>query len=235
MENAHETKRILLVEDEENLRETLKLNLELEGYFVEAVSDGEAAVRSFDKARFHLLILDIMIPQISGLDVCKTIRLKDGDTPILFLSAKHTAQNRVEGLKAGADDYLVKPFNLEELLLRTKILIQRNEGKSRTFDVDEYLIGDKKIIFKNHEVREGDKIVYQLSQKESLLLKLLIEKENEVVSRDHILERIWGFDVYPTTRTIDNFILSFRKVFEENSRKPKYFHSVRGIGYKFTK
>lgn len=235
MENGSHNKRILLVEDEENLRETLKLNLELEGYYVESVSDGAAAIKAFEKAKYHLLVLDIMLPQISGLDVCKTIRLKDGETPILFLSAKHTALNRVEGLKAGADDYLVKPFNLEELLLRTKILIQRNEGKSRTHDTDEYLIGNKRIIFKNHEVLEEGKVVYELSQKESLLLKLLIEKENEVVSRDYILERIWGFDVYPTTRTIDNFILSFRKVFEQNSRQPKYFHSVRGIGYKFTK
>lgn len=226
--------RILLVEDEPHILEGIKLNLELEGYEVVNAITGSEAIKIFKKGRFDLIILDVMIPDINGFDVCQTIRLEDGSTPIMFLSARGTAEDRVIGLKSGADDYLVKPFNLEELLLRVKVLVNRGKGKDVNESTNIYRIGKASVNFITFEVTEDDKIVYNMSSKEAKLLRLLIDKKNEVVSRDYILETIWGYDVYPTTRTIDNYILSYRKLFEEDSRNPQYFHSVRGVGYKFT-
>ncbi len=226
---------ILLVEDEENLQEALKLNLELEGYDVSSSYDGAHALKMVQKEHFDLIILDVMLPELDGITVCETIRLKNSTLPILILSAKNTSADRVMGLKKGADDYLTKPFHLEELLLRVHKLIQKSEQLSvRTPLPDVYTFGENKIDFKAGDSfnRHGEKIV--LTKKELMLLKLLIENKNEVVTREKILQAVWGYNVYPTTRTIDNFILSFRKYFEADSRNPKYFHSARGVGYKFT-
>jgi two-component system alkaline phosphatase synthesis response regulator PhoP len=225
---------ILLVEDEENLHEALKLNLELEGYEVTSAYQGAAALKAVESEYFDLIIMDVMLPEIDGINVTETIRLKHIDVPILILSAKNTSADRVLGLKKGADDYLTKPFNLEELILRVQKLIEKNKRlQDKTSIGDTYVFGNNTIDFKAQEARtrSGQKI--QLSKKESMLLKLLIENKNEVVPREKILQVVWGYNVYPTTRTIDNFILSFRKYFEEDSRNPKYFHSVRGVGYKY--
>ena len=227
-------KRLLVVEDEDHLLDGLQLNFVLEGYEVTAARSGNDALKEFRKGRFDLVLLDVMIPDINGFDVCQTIRLEDSHTPILFLSARGSTEDRIKGLKTGADDYIVKPFNLEELLLKVKILLSRSEGKSVSSNTDTYTIGDASIDFKSYEVVRGDDKLYDLSQKEAKLLRLLIDKKDEVVSRDYILETIWGFDVYPTTRTIDNYILTYRKLFEMDSRQPKHFHSIRGVGYKFT-
>lgn len=226
-------KRILLVEDEENLHDVIKMNLEMEEYDVTSVYNGKKAIDKFKGARFDLVILDVMLPEVNGFDICRTIRISDANVPILFLSAKSTSTDKIEGLKLGADDYLTKPFNLEELLLRVNILIQRSAGNAIKDELNTYEIEGRVIDFNQYIVTYGDK-KYDLRKKEALLLKLLIGKKNEVVSREYILETIWGFDVYPTTRTIDNYILSYRKIFEEDSRNPKYFHSIRGVGYKFT-
>ena len=226
---------ILLVEDEENLQEALKLNLELEGYEVTGAYDGAEALQAVQKEYFNLIILDVMLPEIDGITVCETIRLSNPDIPILILSAKNSSADRVLGLKKGADDYLTKPFNLEELLLRVNNLIKKSERLSSKEPIpDVYDFGKNKIDFKASEAitRNGEKVT--LTKKEIMLLKLLIENKNEVVTREKILQVVWGYNVYPTTRTIDNFILNFRKYFEEDSRDPKYFHSVRGVGYKFT-
>jgi len=226
---------ILLVEDEENLHEALRLNLELEGYEVSGVFDGASVLKIVQQEHFDLIILDVMLPEIDGISVCETIRLNNEEIPILILSAKNSSADRVLGLKKGADDYLTKPFNLEELLLRVQKLLIKSEQITRTQPVsDMFEFGKNKIDFKALEAfdKSGKKIA--LSKKEIMLLKLLIENKGEVVSREKILQAVWGYNVYPTTRTIDNFILSFRKYFESNSRNPKYFHSVRGIGYKFT-
>ena len=226
---------ILLVEDEENLQEALKLNLELEGYEITGAYDGAEALKAIQKEYFDLIILDVMLPEIDGITVCETIRLSNPDIPILILSAKNSSADRVLGLKKGADDYLTKPFNLEELLLRVVKLAQKGKQLTDRKPVaQEYQFGKNKIDFSALECinRAGQKIT--LTKKEMMLLKLLIENKNEVVTREKILQAVWGYNVYPTTRTIDNFILSFRKYFEEDSRNPKYFHSVRGIGYKFT-
>ena len=226
---------ILLVEDEENLQEALKLNLELEGYEVTGSNDGADALRIFQKEHFDLIILDVMLPELDGIAVLETIRLQNSHVPILILSARNSSSDRVLGLRKGADDYLTKPFNLEELLLRVNKLIWKSEQLSSKQPLpDVYEFGKNRIDFKALECfnKNGEKIF--LTKKEVMLLKLLIENKNEVVTRERILQSVWGYNVYPTTRTIDNFILNFRKYFEEDSRNPHYFHSVRGVGYKFT-
>ncbi|MEO7393581.1 MAG: response regulator transcription factor [Chitinophagaceae bacterium] len=226
---------ILLVEDEENLHEALKLNLELEGYDITSAYDGVAALNAVQAEYFDLIILDVMLPEMDGISVAETVRISNNEVPILILSAKNSSADRVLGLKKGADDYLTKPFNLEELLLRIHKLIDKNKKLQDKSSVgDSYSFGNSTIDFKAQEAVKpnGEKI--QLSKKETMLLKLLIENKNEVVPREKILQAVWGYNVYPTTRTIDNFILSFRKYFEEDSRNPKYFHSVRGVGYKYS-
>jgi len=226
---------ILLVEDEENLHEALKLNLELEGYEVSSAFDGAAAIKAIQSEYFDLLILDVMLPEIDGINITETVRLQNLEVPILILSAKNTSADRVLGLKKGADDYLTKPFNLEELILRVQKLIEKNKKlQDRSSIGDTYNFGKNTVDFKAQEAttKSGEKV--QLSRKESMLLKLLIENKNEVVPREKILQSVWGYNVYPTTRTIDNFILNFRKYFEDDSRNPKYFHSVRGVGYKYS-
>lgn len=225
---------ILLVEDEENLHEALRMNLELEGYEVTSAFDGAAAMQAFQNEYFDLIILDVMIPQMDGLNVTQNIRLTNTDVPILILSAKNTSADRVQGLKKGADDYLTKPFNLEELLLRVQKLINKNKKLQEKSTVgDTYTFGGHVVNFKAQEAVtiKGERL--ELSKKEAMLLKLLIENKNEVVPREKILQSVWGYNVYPTTRTIDNFILNFRKYFEEDSRNPRFFHSVRGVGYKY--
>lgn len=228
-------KSILLVEDEENLHEALKLNLELENYEVTSAFDGTQALKAIQQEYFDLIILDVMLPGIDGINITETIRIQNNNVPILILSAKNTSADRILGLKKGADDYLTKPFNLEELLLRVQKLIEKNEKlQDRDSLSGTYSFGKNTIDFKAQEAVTKNNERIQLSKKETMLLKLLIENKNEVVPREKILQTVWGYNVYPTTRTIDNFILSFRKYFEEDSRNPKYFHSVRGVGYKYT-
>lgn len=226
---------VLLVEDEENLHDALKLNLELEGYEITSAYDGHEALKKVEEEYFDLIIMDVMLRGLDGISVTENIRLQNNEVPILILSAKNTSADRVTGLKKGADDYLTKPFNLEELLLRVQKLIEKNKKMQDKDSVgDTYMFGKNLIDFKAQEVitRSGERI--QISKKEAMLLKLLIENKNEVVPREKILQSVWGYNVYPTTRTIDNFILNFRKYFEEDSRNPQYFHSVRGVGYKYT-
>jgi two-component system alkaline phosphatase synthesis response regulator PhoP len=226
---------VLLVEDEENLHDALKLNLELEGYEITSAFDGHEALKKIEEEYFDLIIMDVMLPGVDGISVTENIRLQNNEVPILILSAKNTSADRVAGLKKGADDYLTKPFNLEELLLRVHKLIEKNKKMQEKDSVgDSYTFGKNTIDFRAQEIltRKGERI--QISKKEAMLLKLLIENKNEVVPREKILQSVWGYNVYPTTRTIDNFILNFRKYFEEDTRNPQYFHSVRGVGYKYT-
>jgi len=226
---------ILLVEDEENLLEALKLNLELEGYEVTCANNGAIALKKVEEEYYDLILLDIMLPEVDGFDVCETIRLNNIDTPILMLSARSGSADRVAGLKRGADDYLTKPFNLEELLLRVDKLIEKNRRfQEKTTLGEHYTFGDNSIDFKAQTATNQKGDLISLSKKEIMLLKLMIEYRNEVVSREKILQSVWGYQVFPTTRTIDNFILNFRKYFETDPREPQHFHSIRGVGYKFT-
>jgi two-component system alkaline phosphatase synthesis response regulator PhoP len=226
--------RILLVEDEESLVEVIEMNLKLEGYDVTIARDGQAAIDWARQARFDLCILDIMLPKVDGFTVCRTLRLENNVVPILFLSAKSSGSDRVEGLKIGGDDYLTKPFNLEELLLRvSKLMRRRVETNAVTPKMDHYSFGENEIKFNTFEIRGVDGEWRTITKREIQLLKYLIDRKGEVVSREDILETVWGYDVYPSTRTIDNYILAFRKYFEKNSKEPQFFQSIRGVGYKF--
>ncbi len=226
--------RILLVEDEEHLLEAIKLNLELEGYKVVTAVTGHDALRLAKQERFNLVILDVMLPGLDGFSVCESIRLHNTVVPILFLSAKNTAEDKVIGLKRGADDYLAKPFNLEEFLLRVQVLVRRGMNQDEKKELDEnYRFGQNEVNFRTYEIKDKDGQRNTLTKKEIALLKLLIERKNEVVSREQILETVWGYDIYPSTRTVDNFILAFRKYFEKDPKNPEFFHSIRGVGYKF--
>ncbi|HEY4797752.1 MAG TPA: response regulator transcription factor [Bacteroidia bacterium] len=229
------SQRILLVEDEENLRSTIRLNLEMEGYDVTEAGDGKIAFENFRSAHFDLIVLDVMLPEIDGYTLCQKIRLENAKVPVIFLTAKGASDERVKGLKMGADDYLAKPFNLEELLLRVSALIRRS-GKTQEekTELNTYRFGKCEINFITFDVRGIDDVERTLSKREIQLLKLLIERKNEVVSREDILRTVWEYDVYPSTRTIDNYIVNFRKYFEQNPREPKHFFSIRGVGYKFT-
>ena len=225
---------ILLVEDEENLHDALKLNLELEGYEITSAYDGNEALKAVKDEYFDLIIMDVMLPEVDGVTVTETIRIQNNEVPILILSAKNSSADRVLGLKKGADDYMVKPFNLEELLLRVDKLILKNKKLNDKETVgDTYEFGNNKIDFKAQVATTWNNQIIELSKKEVMLLKLLIENRNEVVTREKILQSVWGYNVFPTTRTIDNFILNFRKYFEKDSRNPEYFYSVRGVGYKY--
>ena len=226
-------RRILLVEDEEHLHDAIKMNLEMEDFMVTSVFNGKEAVIKFKQGRYDLVILDVMLPGVNGFDICQSIRLENKQIPILFLTAKNSSHDRINGLKVGGDDYLTKPFNLEELILRSANLIKRSVLSPDT-EIDQFRIGEHIIDFKSFEVSSENGKKNRLTNRQIKLLRLLIEKSNQVVSRQEILEKIWGYDVYPSTRTIDNVILAFRKIFEKNVEPFTYFKSVRGVGYKFT-
>jgi two-component system alkaline phosphatase synthesis response regulator PhoP len=224
--------RILVVEDEQSLLEMIAFNLELEGYEVRTIANGRMAQElAKDLSQFDLVILDVMLPEVSGLDVCRSYRAVS-DVPILFLSAKGTTIDRIAGLKLGANDYLPKPFDLEELLLRVRVLVGNKQKKTQ---VEELTIGKMHINFGAVEVTNtetGQK--HELTKRELELLQFFNQHRDEVVSRDELLNSLWKNDQFPTGRTIDNYILNFRKLFEADPKNPVYFHSIRGIGYKFT-
>ncbi len=223
--------RILLAEDEENIRDIVKLNLELENFEVVETDNGKEAVNLFHEQHFDLIILDVMMPEMNGFEVCEQIRLTNTSVPVIFLTAKDTSQDRIMGLKKGADDYLTKPFTLEELLLRIQNLLKRSNRQAHD-ESEVFTFGSNKVNFATFEAF-GNQGEFNMTKKEAMLLKLLVERKNEVVSRNQILQFVWGYDVFPTTRTIDNFILSFRKYFEQDPANPRYFLSIRGVGYKF--
>lgn len=224
--------RILLVEDEEQIRKIIKLNLEMENHEVIATDNGRKALELAESQHFDLIILDVMLPEVDGFQICSQVRLRNTKVGIIIVSAKDTSLDRITGLKMGADDYLTKPFNLEELLLRVNNLLKRSTEEGAK-EIEEYTFDGNTINFITYEADTINGVI-QLTKKEVLLIKLLIERQNEVVSRQQILQTVWGYDVYPSTRTIDNFILSFRKYFERDPREPVHFHSIRGVGYKFT-
>jgi two-component system alkaline phosphatase synthesis response regulator PhoP len=228
-----EAYRILLVEDEASLALALTIHLELEGFDVVHVSDGETALSRIRNMAFHLIILDVMLPHMSGLTICENIRLSGIQTPIIFLSARGSGKERIEGLKAGGDDHLTKPFEMEELLLRMRNLLSRKDS-SNVRDGNEKLEFDGgKVDFQAYLAINFKGETVELSKREFMLLKLLASRSGEVVSREEILDRVWGLSGYPNARTIDNFILNFRKHFERDNKNPRHFHSVRGVGYRF--
>lgn len=228
-----EERRILLVEDEGALRSALRMNFELEGYVVTTAVTGPEGLERMRGARFDLVVMDVMLPGLDGYTVVETARIEGDTTPVLFLTARNAPSDRVRGLRAG-DDHVGKPFDLEELLLRVAKLIERNV-KDRSSSVTKSLsfVGNT-IDFERYEADCWDGRKRTLSQREAMLLRLLADKAGQVVSREEILQKVWGYNVFPTTRTVDNFIVAFRKYFERTPKSPVHFHSVRGVGYKFT-
>jgi two-component system alkaline phosphatase synthesis response regulator PhoP len=222
----------MLVEDEENLHLAIKLNLEMENYNVTSVYNGKNATVKFRQGRFDLIILDVMLPEINGFDICESIRLENSKVPILFLTAKSSNEDKLTGLKI-ADDYLTKPFNLKELLIRVENLIKRTQYEEKSSEKNKLFIAGCNIDFKSFVVENSHGDSLTLTYKQIKLLKLFIEKKNQVISRQEILEKVWGYDVYPSSRTIDNFVLLFRKIFEKKLPSSTYFKSIRGVGYKF--
>ncbi|MBT8231352.1 MAG: response regulator transcription factor [Saprospiraceae bacterium] len=225
-------KRLLLVEDEPSLRKVIKLNLEMEGYEAIVANDGKEALEKFENEYFDLAILDLMLPFVNGMDVLTRHRLKNTEMPIIIISAKDTSSDRIKGLKNGADDYLTKPFEIEELLIRIQNLLKRTQDDAVDIVEGIYTFGTNSINFKTH-VGRNNAHTFDMSSKEISIIKLLIINRNQVVSRQDILKSVWGYDVFPSTRTIDNFIAALRKHFEEDPKKPQYIKSVHGVGYKF--
>jgi len=227
--------RILLVEDEINLARGIRENLEAEGYEVAVVADGQTALDQILREEFQLVILDVMLPRMDGYTVCETARRAGRDTPILFLTAKGSGPDRIRGLEAGGDDYLPKPFQLRELLLRVAAILRRRIRYDAMTALDPVVrFGDNEFDFRSFRGRSWDGADQILTQKEAMILKVLAEREGQVVWRDDILDKVWGEDVLPSSRTIDNFVMRLRKRFEPDPERPRHFHTIRGIGYRFT-
>jgi two-component system OmpR family response regulator len=229
-------KHILLVEDEQHLAFGIKYNLEAEGFEVTVVGDGPAALKTIeeDPAGFDLLVLDLMLPGMSGYAVCQSLRENGLDVPVLILSARTLPEDRIRGFDVGADQYLQKPFDLEELLSRVRNLLGRRGRSAAPPDraVHEYEFDNAKINFDTFEVTV-DSQPLKLTHTQIKLLRYFIENEGLVVSRAQLLEQVWGMASTPTTRTVDNFIMQLRKFFEVDPAQPRHFLSVRGAGYRF--
>jgi len=225
-------KRILIVEDELNMRLGLKDNLEFEGYEVETAADGAEGLAVATESTFDLIVLDVMMPKMSGFDVCKQLRTKGITTPIILLTAKGEEIDKVLGLELGADDYITKPFSLRELLARIKAILRRSESAPQKSGIDQpVLIGKLEVTFATYSVSCNGKDV-QMSPKEIDVLRYLWENRNKAVSRDDLLNNIWGYDENPTTRTVDNFIVRIRQKIEADPNHPKIILTIHGVGYK---
>jgi len=223
--------KILIVEDEPNMRMGLRDNLEFEGYEVSIAEDGEKGLKMIRENQYNLILLDVMMPKISGFDICKTIRKEGVQTPLILLTAKGEEIDKVLGLELGADDYVTKPFSLRELLARIKAILRRGES-SIQFEVrPEIKIGKLKIDFKNYSAFTDDMPI-QMSHKEFEILHHFWKKRNSAVSREELLSEIWGYDETPTTRTVDNFIMKLRNRIEKDPNHPHILITVHGIGYK---
>ena len=224
--------KILLVEDEEGLILTLTDRLVSEGFDVVSAKDGAAGFDIAVSQSFDLIILDVMLPKKNGYDVCRDLRQRGVSTPVLMLTAKGETIDKVLGLKLGADDYLTKPFEVMELLARIEALLRRAPAKSNGHSTDSFRFGDVTVDFRRATVEKGEAAV-ELSAMEFKLLQYLIENRGLVHSRDHLLDQVWGYDAMPSTRTVDVHVAWLRQKLEENPRKPRYIHTVHGMGYKF--
>ena len=222
--------KILIIEDDRAILKALEANLKAEGYQVESATDG---VSGLDRARDpsqDLVLLDLMLPRLSGEQICQTLRQEGVTTPILFLTAKGEEEQRVAGFELGADDYVSKPFSMRELLGRIQAILKRAAGQKHL--VAHYRFGDVSVDFLKMEVRRGQKTVF-LTTRELAILRLMVSNKGVVISRDRLLNEVWGYEAYPTTRTVDNQIVKLRQKLEENPEDPQHILTVRGTGYKF--
>lgn len=236
MMTEHEPQRLLIVEDEDHLAAGLKLNLELEGYRVDVAGNAkEAGQRLLDPVGYDAIVLDVMLPDVNGFDLCRKFRESGNFIPVIMLTARSSPDDRVRGLEAGADDYMVKPFELDELLARVRSVLRRQRWEQSSGNhtkASTLAFGNAEINFETHEVSVGGNAV-QLTQLELDLLRYFAENAGRVLSRTELLERVWKLRNYGNTRTVDNFISRLRRRFEPDPSSPVHFLSVRGAGYKF--
>ena len=229
------TSRLLVVDDELNLARGIRENLEAEGYLVDVAADGLNALAKIRAEEFGLVILDVTLPGADGFTICETIRAEGRDTPVLFLSARSGGEDRIRGLEVGGDDYITKPFQLRELLLRVSAILRRRARYDEMTALEPVLrFGGNEFDFRTFRGRSSDGAEQVLTQKEALILRLLAERAGDVLWRDDILEKVWGDEVLPSSRTIDGFVVRLRKRFEPDPDRPQFIHTVRGVGYRFT-
>ncbi len=227
--------RILIVEDEPELAAGIRENLTLEGYEADVAGDGETGLESARSGAYELVILDIMLPHKDGYAVCRELRQEGNMVPVLFLTAKGEPEDRIRGLEEGGDDYMSKPFHLKELLLRVAAILRRSRWYgSSTIDDPVVRFGGNEVDFRTYRGRSADGSEHELTHKEAMILRLLVQRQGEVVSRDDILDVVWGYDAFPSSRTVDNFILRLRRRFERDPHEPRHFHTVHRVGYRFT-
>jgi two-component system, OmpR family, alkaline phosphatase synthesis response regulator PhoP len=224
--------RILVVDDEAHLADGIRENLEAEGYATAVAYDGIEGLEAMQTDRYDLVILDVMMPRMDGVELCAQMRREGMQTPVLFLTVKASPDDRVRGFEAGGDDYLAKPFHLKELLLRVTAILRRSRWYGE--DNGNLEFAGNTIDFKTYQATAWDGGEHSLTHKEAMILKVLTENERNIVTREDILDRVWGYEVFPSTRTVDNFIVRLRKRFERNPEVPQHFHTVRGVGYRFT-
>ena len=237
MSDAEPPKRLLVVEDEAHLAAGLKLNLELDGYNVDVAANAKQAAEKLIRVdRYDAIVLDVMLPYVNGFELCQRLRDAGNFVPVIMLTARSSPDDRVRGLEAGADDYMVKPFELAELLARVRSLLRRRKWETdrglRPLDTATLLFGGVRVDFDTHEVTIGDESV-KLTQLELDLLRYFSHNPGRVLSRDELLENVWKLRNYNNTRTIDNFISRLRRRFEADGKNPVHFLSIRGAGYKF--
>ncbi len=226
------SEKILIIDDDESLAKGLRLNLKAEGYEVEWAGDGLEGVRKAAAVAPDLILLDLMLPKMQGLEVCKRIREKRIRAPIIMLTAKGGEVDKVVGLEVGADDYMSKPFGLPELLARVKAHLRRERREGREDPPESLRVGDAEIDFAQYKVRKKDQVL-ELTALEMEILRYMAGHRGEIVTRDALLDNVWGYEKYPTTRTIDNHILKLRKKIEEDPNHPRHILSVYGGGYRF--
>lgn len=226
--------KILIVEDEVSLLKGLKDNLEHEGYGVSTASSGKTGLEKALNENFSLVLLDVMLPEMNGFDICKNIKAKKLTLPIIMLTAKAKDADKIMGLALGADDYVTKPFSVDVLLARIKAVLRRSQIhlQAKKKKIVSYKFGDVKLEFDKLEAYKCKKRI-RLSKREFDILEYLIKRKGEIVSRNDLLDVVWGYDVFPTTRTVDNFMARIRKKVEDKASKPKHILSVRSVGYKF--
>lgn len=220
---------IAVVEDDESIRRSLQMNLELEGYRVVTAADGEDGVTIIQENQPDLVILDVMMPRKDGLHACKELRTAGCSTPIILLTARSAEIDKVLGLDLGADDYLAKPFGMMELIARVRAQLRRNKNFQ---GVETVRFSDVLVDFKAYRAIRNDQPL-DLSAREYRLLRYLVSKKGSVVTRDELLDEVWGYNSYPTTRTVDNHIARLRQKIENNSDEPRHILTVHGVGYKF--
>jgi DNA-binding response OmpR family regulator len=222
--------KVLIVEDEPNMVMGLTDNFEAEGFDVISANDGEAGLAKAYGEKPALVILDIMMPKKSGLDVCRELRAKGFTAPIIMLTARGQEVDKVVGLEVGADDYVTKPFSIRELLARVKAVLRRVEGRGR--GIQQYTFGNIELDFEKHRATRSRRSM-DLSTKEFELLKYFVQHRGETVTRDRLLDEVWGYDQFPNTRTVDNHVAKVRQKIEDTPSNPKYIITIHGVGYKF--